>query len=80
MAPLAAAGISADRRDVAVYLLEDSPYDIQPLGASAAARLRGPDEALPDNLPRLILPKYLGDFAVREVERRIAAETNGGKG
>ena len=80
LAPLAAADISADRRDVAVYLLEDSPCDIQPLAASAAARLRGPDEALPDNLPRLMLPKYLGVFAVREIERRIAAETGGGEG
>ena len=80
LAPLAATGISADRRDVAVYLLEDSPCDIQPLAASAAARLRGPDEALADNLPRLMLPKYLGDFAVREVESRITAETSTGEG
>ena len=80
LAPLAATGISADRRDVAVYLLKDSPCDIQPLAASAAARLREPDEALPDNVPRLMLPKYLGDFAVREVERRIAAETSAGEG
>ena len=80
LAPLAATCLPAERRDVAAYLLEDSLCDDQPLAASAAARLQGSDEPLPRNVPRLILPKYLGDFAMREVERRIAAEANGRKG
>ena len=74
LAAPAETSLSADRRDVTIYLLEDAPLDVQPLAASAVTRLHGPDGALPRNVPRLMLPKYVGEFAVREVERRIEAE------
>ena len=74
LAALTETSLSADQRDIAIYLLEDAPPDVQPLAASAGIRLRGPDEALPRNLPRLMLPRYLGEFAGHEVERRIEAE------
>ena len=79
LSPLVAAAISADQRDGAVYLLEDSPREVQPLAASAAVRLRGEDGALPDRVPKLMLPKHLGEVAVREVVRRIETE-DGGRG
>ena len=66
--------ISEDWRDAAVYLLDGSPSDVQPLSAAVAARLQGRNDAFPDALPRLARPAYLGELAVRGVVRRIEAE------
>ena len=72
--------VSADWKDAAAYLVRGSPQSVQPLAAAVENRLEGRSSALPDTLPRLMRPAFMGELAVREVERRIVVERQDGEG
>ena len=74
LGPLETNILPADWREAVAYLLEGVPREVQPLAASASMRLQGLKHTLPENLPRLIQPSYLGELAVRETVRRIEFE------
>lgn len=72
--PLEDMAVATGWQDAMAYLLEGTPEDTQPLAAAAAMRLQGSQAALPENMPRLVQPSYLGELAVRETVRRIESE------